>query len=195
VIAPEILRGDRILPAVQPAIDEKPFMFITVGTDHHPFDRLVRWVDDWFLDGGLLRARGLIQVGTSRPPRSVEWTDYLRADEMQATLDLASVVVCHGGPSTVMRSRRIGFRPIVVPRRQELGEHVDDHQVQFSRWLDRDQDVTVVGNDEGSFRDLLEHVVADRDAFRGAAALPDVRASALRFEGLIDELFTERVAS
>ncbi len=169
-------------------VAEKPLVFVTVGTDHHPFDRLVTWVDDWFFDDGCGRARGMIQVGTSRPPRSVEWRDYLPAEEMQAALDRAAVVVCHGGPGTVMHCRRNGFRPIVVPRRDELGEHVDDHQVRFSRWLSRDPGVEVV-DDEERFRDVLDMALADRNAFRSAAPPSDVRASVMEFSRLVTELF------
>lgn len=167
---------------------EMPLVFATVGTDHHPFDRLVTWVDDWFVDRGSAFARGLIQVGTSRPPRSVEWRDYLAAEEMQATLERAAVVVCHGGPGTVMHCRKNGFRPIVVPRRDEMGEHVDDHQIRFSRWLSRDPGVEVV-EDEARFRAVLDVAIADRDGFRAVAPPSDVRASVMRFERLVVELF------
>jgi diacylglycerol kinase (ATP) len=47
-----------------------PLLLVTVGTDHHPFDRLVRWVDGW-LDGETGQAAGLrclMQTGTSAPP-------------------------------------------------------------------------------------------------------------------------------
>ena len=37
----------------------------------------------------------------------------------------AAVVVTHGGPGSIALSVTLGRRPIVVPRLQSLGEHVD----------------------------------------------------------------------
>src|SRR6185312_1027562 len=48
--------------------ETRPFVFATVGTDHHPFHRLVRWLDDWYALDGASRTRCLIQTGTSEPP-------------------------------------------------------------------------------------------------------------------------------
>ena len=50
----------------------------------------------------------------------------------------AAAVVCHGGPGTILGARHRGAVPIVVPRQHRLGEHVDDHQVAFSRRLAAD---------------------------------------------------------
>ena len=47
----------------------------------------------------------------------------------------AAAVVCPGGPGAIMETRAAGLRPIVVPRRGDLGEHVDNHQLAFSRFL------------------------------------------------------------
>jgi UDP-N-acetylglucosamine transferase subunit ALG13 len=41
----------------------------------------------------------------------------------------AQLVVQHGHTDPV--AVRAGHRPIVVPRREHLGEHVDDHQLQI----------------------------------------------------------------
>jgi UDP-N-acetylglucosamine transferase subunit ALG13 len=183
--APEEAQGTAAAAAAIP----QPFVFVTVGTDHHPFDRLIRWSDAWFMDRGLAPDRGLVQVGTSAvEPDSIESRRYLRAEEMRAAMGAATVVVCHGGPSTVMSCRRSGFRPIVVPRRQALGEHVDDHQFRFSRWLARDPNFEVV-DDEARFRALLDAAAADPGAFRSAEPVPEVGEAARRFGRLVDELF------
>ncbi|HBW18036.1 MAG TPA: hypothetical protein DEH11_02965, partial [Actinobacteria bacterium] len=42
--------GDR-MPAVTAAagtsVSRTPRVVVTVGTDHHPFDRLISWINDW----------------------------------------------------------------------------------------------------------------------------------------------------
>jgi UDP-N-acetylglucosamine transferase subunit ALG13 len=56
-------------------------------------------------------------------------------EELEAAVGSAAVVVCHGGAGIISSALAAGRRPIVVPRRAALGEHVDDHQYQLTRKL------------------------------------------------------------
>jgi UDP-N-acetylglucosamine transferase subunit ALG13 len=112
-----------------------PLVFVTVGTDHHPFDRLIHWMDRWLELVGPERVRCFMQTGTSARPERAPSADYLPYQELQAAMEEATVVVSHGGPSTIMGARQLGLVPVVVPRRADLGEHVDNHQVTFARKL------------------------------------------------------------
>ena len=64
-----------------------------------------------------------------------EWHDYLSFDELAEYARDARVFVCHAGVGSIVLARRFGHRPIVVPRRHHLGEHVDDHQLSLARRL------------------------------------------------------------
>ena len=167
-----------------------PLVLTTIGTDHHPFTRLVRWVDGWAAERtGLVRS--VIQSGTSDPPEESEWRDYVPHDELQTLLDQASAVVSHGGPGTIIECRRRGIVPIVVPRRPELGEHVDDHQVRFSRVLASSGHV-VVPEREDDLRTELSRVMVDRDAFRTPTDGEDANAAVNRFSELVGMLVIGR---
>ncbi len=107
-------------------------LFVTVGTDHHRFDRLITWVDEWLRALPPDRVGCVMQTGTSVPSRQAQSRDYLGHEELVAHMGTAAAVVCHGGPATIMDARRAGNLPIVVPRERRLGEHVDDHQVRFA---------------------------------------------------------------
>ena len=52
-----------------PDAPSRPAVFVTVGTDDHPFNRLIRWIDRWLEAGGRERASCFIQFGTSEAPR------------------------------------------------------------------------------------------------------------------------------
>ncbi len=67
--------------------------------------------------------------------------------------------VCHAGVGSIVLARRYGLRPIVVPRKHELGEHVDDHQLELSRRLAQSGIVTLVEDE----RDLAAAVFASSD--------------------------------
>ncbi|HYB25773.1 MAG TPA: glycosyltransferase [Solirubrobacteraceae bacterium] len=62
-------------------------------------------------------------------------TPFLGSGELEEALDSATAVVCHGGAGIISSALAAGRRPIVVPRRAALGEHVDDHQYQLTRKL------------------------------------------------------------
>ena len=36
----------------RPHSPKRDMIFVTVGTDHHPFDRLIEWTDAWAAEGG-----------------------------------------------------------------------------------------------------------------------------------------------
>ena len=117
-------------------------VFVTVGSDHHRFDRLVGWVDDWTASRGLGPADVLVQHGPAEPPTSAAGVDFVSHDELLRLMGAADVVVAQGGPMSVVEAREQGRRPIVVPRLSALDEVVDDHQVTFCRrvatqgWID-----------------------------------------------------------
>lgn len=129
-------------------IDGRPLhVVVTLGTDHHPFDRLVRWVDDWAADHADVRC--LVQHGAAGPPRHAEGREMLDPVEIPGLMRAARVVVGHAGPGTVLDARLAGRLPIVVARLGHLGEVVDDHQVTFARWLDERGMALAVDTEDG----------------------------------------------
>lgn len=161
-------------------------VLVSVGTDHHPFDRLVQWVDAWLPPGDV---RCLVQYGTSAPPRRAEGVDYLDHGALTALLDEAAVVVCHGGPTTITESRRHGRHPIVVPRDPARGEHVDDHQQRFCARMAAKGLIATVA-DEAGFRKLLDDALAAPERFAVPSEGGDVAASVARFGGLVADLLS-----
>jgi UDP-N-acetylglucosamine transferase subunit ALG13 len=163
-------------------------VFATVGTDHHPFDRLVGWIDRWAASHAAAGVAVLVQTGTSARPRWAQGRRYLGQDEMAAAIAEAAAVVTHGGPGTIMLCCNLGKRPIVVPRLSALGEHVDDHQVLFSRRLAVTRRVEVAESEEA--------LVARLDAALERAPQPPrapgddhVAQAVRRFGELVAELF------
>ena len=57
----------------------------------------------------------------------------------------ARIVITHGGPSSFIAPLEMGKIPIVVPRKKEFGEHVNNHQVSFCRAVaERQKNIIVV---------------------------------------------------
>ncbi|MBN2056731.1 multidrug MFS transporter [bacterium] len=109
-------------------------MFVTVGTHEASFERLLKTVD-------ILRERRdikdpvFIQTGhTAYTPVHCGYRMFLPFSVMNSLFQRARVVVTHGG-DCVMLVLKHGKVPIVVPRLKRYGEHLDDHQLEFTRHM------------------------------------------------------------
>jgi len=126
-------------------------VFVTVGTHEDPFDRLVEAAQALADAGHQVR----LQRGTSQVPApDCEGDAHLSPAAMQEAFAWADVVIAHGGPSTLIESAAHGHVPVLVPRRAAHGEHVDDHQLWFSRRIARRVHVV---EDPATLVDEVEH--------------------------------------
>ncbi|HXH58064.1 glycosyltransferase [Iamia sp.] len=158
---------------------------VTLGTDHHPFTRLVEWVDRWAADhpGSVC----VIQHGTAPAPRHAEGHAVLDPAVIPALMARARVVVGHAGPGTVLDARGAGRLPVIVPRRGHRGEVVDDHQVSFGRWMD-DRGQAVCVTEEADLRRHIDAAVADPTAYVTTAGTDRPPAAVTLFGDLVDGL-------
>lgn len=147
-----------VLPDTDAAA-RRPLVFVTVGSDYHPFSRLVSWMDAWLADGGSQRAQCIMQFGAAAAPVHAHGEAFLPHDEILALMRRATAVVTQGGPMTMIEARRQGRLPIAVPRTRALGEVVDDHQHAFCRHMAQ-QEHAAVATDEASLRRLLDEAIA-----------------------------------
>lgn len=147
--------------------NRRPMMLVTVGSDHHTFDRLITWVDRWLDDGGAARVDCVIQYGTAERPRNGQAWPYLDHGELQGLMEQATVIVMQGGPIGIKESRRCGRLPVVVPRLSSLGEVVDDHQVTFARAMAA-EGLVAVAESETELRNTIEAVLQAPSTFRVA---------------------------
>jgi UDP-N-acetylglucosamine--N-acetylmuramyl-(pentapeptide) pyrophosphoryl-undecaprenol N-acetylglucosamine transferase len=121
--------------------------FAGVGTHNAPFDRLIRAVEAASA-GRLIPQPVLIQTGVSmHRPVDVSFQPFLEPDELEAAVAEHACIICHCGSGILASALRSGTRPIVMPRRGDNGEHVDDHQVRVAEALER-MDLAVVVEDQ-----------------------------------------------
>lgn len=129
-------------------------IFVTVGTHEQQFNRLVEYMDNWAANHD---EEVIIQTGYSTyEPRVAKWQKLFSYQEMKKNIEEARIVITHGGPSSFIAPLQIGKIPIVVPRRKEFDEHVNDHQVKFCKEVERRTGTIVVVEDVGKLGDMLE---------------------------------------
>ncbi|MEM8698303.1 MAG: glycosyltransferase [Pseudomonadota bacterium] len=104
-------------------------IFLTVGTQL-PFDRLVTAVDDW---AGATGQQVFGQISDLGPenyrPRHIEWVARLAPEEFEARYEAAPAVVAHAGMGTIIGALTRGKPLLIMPRRADLGEQRNDHQI------------------------------------------------------------------
>lgn len=120
--------------------------FVTVGNATQPFQRLLRAVEEVtaFLPRPIVVQRG---VGIALH-QDWEVHDYLPMERFEQLVAQSSVLIMHAGAGSVINAIRAGKRPIVMPRRAPLGEHVDEHQLEFAAALATAGKVLIAENAE-----------------------------------------------
>ena len=123
-------------------------IFVTLGTHPQAMDRLVRAIDD-LLERHELDEPVYIQAAKfdMRPQHAVA-LGVIAYPEYERMVREARVVVTHGGPGAILSVLAAGKAPVVMPRDPAHGEHVDDHQLQFCRWLAERRPIRVVNDVE-----------------------------------------------
>lgn len=122
-------------------------IFVTVGTHEQQFNRLVEYMDKWSMNHN---EEVVIQTGFSTyEPKNASWSKLFPYNIMFEMVEKARIVITHGGPSSFIMPLQIGKIPIVVPRKHEFDEHVNDHQVDFCRKVaERQKNIIVIENIE-----------------------------------------------
>lgn len=104
-------------------------VFVTVGSIHFPFARLVD-------AAGALEGEVVVQHGPATPPPGVSRAvEFLPFYEMAEYMRRADVVVTHAGVGSIVLALQHGHVPVVMPRLRRFGETVDDHQVPLAELL------------------------------------------------------------
>lgn len=129
-------------------------IFVTVGTHEQPFNRLVEYMDKW---AGEHDEGVVMQIGSSTyEPKNATWIKLYPYKKMVELVDKARIVITHGGPSSFIMPLQIGKVPIVVPRKHEFDEHVNDHQVAFSEAVAERQGNIIVIEDVGKLAEAID---------------------------------------
>ena len=108
-------------------------IFVTVGAQM-PFDRLVRTVDAWA--GSRKRSDVYAQIGTTEfRPRYIDYIQFLAPDDLRGCVQGADVVVAHAGMGSILTALEFGKPILVLPRRGDLRETRNDHQIHCAQRL------------------------------------------------------------
>jgi len=121
-------------------------IFVTVGTDTHQFNRLLREIDV-LIEKKIIKERVIAQIGNSEyRPKNYDYFRFADYKKYIGLIKKARLVVSHGGAGTIITVLSYKKPLIVVPRLKKFGEHTDDHQKELVTQLDKDKRAIAVLN-------------------------------------------------
>lgn len=106
-------------------------IFITLGSQKFQFNRLLIEIDK-LIDAGIINDSVFAQIGYSDyHPKNYDFKSFLDRDEFIEKINIADVVITHGGTGAIVGALKQRKKVIAVPRLSKYEEHVDDHQLQI----------------------------------------------------------------
>jgi UDP-N-acetylglucosamine transferase subunit ALG13 len=128
-------------------------IFVTVGTQMH-FDRLIKAVDEW---AGSAHEDVFAQTGPSHyTPSHIETRPFTTPQEFRERARTARFIIGHAGMGSILTALEFGKRIIVMPRRSDLAEHRNDHQIATARYFAGQRRVLVASDRAELFQQLAE---------------------------------------
>ena len=129
-------------------------IFVTVGTQL-AFDRMVRVIDEWA--GSTTPAPEVFaQIGPSElVPQHIEHKAFIEPSEFVERARAAEAIVAHAGMGSILTALTYGKPIVIMPRRADLGEQRNDHQLSTAARF-KGRPGVFVANDETELPAILD---------------------------------------
>lgn len=106
---------------------------MSVGNANQPFLRLLEAVARL---AEKLPPPVIIQHGhTQIKAGNYQMVDFLSMDQFVNLVKTSDLLILHAGAGSILNALAARNKPVVVPRRVEFGEHINNHQVEFAGML------------------------------------------------------------
>ena len=132
-------------------------IFLIVGSQKFPFDRLIREMDR-LKASGVIKDEIVAQIGVSKyEPKFMNWQRFMDKADFDMNIEKCDLLVTHAGEGSIMTGLIKNRKVIAVPRYEKLGEHVSDHQLQIARALEKQKCIINV-EDISTLEDVFMHI-------------------------------------
>lgn len=121
-------------------------IFVTVGTHTKSFNRLLKEVDG-LVGKGKIKEKVVIQIGhSSYKPKNVKWFRFTTFPKLKNLCKKARIIITHGGAGSILIALDNAKPVIAVPRLKKFDEHVNDHQLDLVKFLEKEGNIEPVYN-------------------------------------------------
>ena len=157
-------------------------IFVTVGTHEQSFNRLVQYIDGLNVENNIF-----IQTGyCTYKPKNCQFEKMISYERMLNYSEIADIIITHGGPGSIMLALQQNKIPIVVPRQHKYGEHVNDHQVDFTRRLETENKIIAIYDIENLEKTIRDY--EERSAELKCEGYCNNKSFNKNFKNLVDKL-------
>ena len=113
-------------------------IFVTLGTQDKPFNRLLEAIDKE-IDKGNIKGEVVVQAGCTKyeSKNNMKVFDLIPMDEFDKLMNECDLLITHGGVGSIVGGLNKNKKVIAVPRLEKYGEHVNDHQLQIIENFDK----------------------------------------------------------
>ena len=119
-------------------------IFVTVGTHTQSFNRLLEEIDR-LVGNGTIREKVVAQIGhSSYEPKNIEWVRFTTFEKLNKFYRTARVFVTHGGAGSILNGLSNGKPVIAIPRLKKYDEHVNNHQLDLVKALEKKKKIIAV---------------------------------------------------
>jgi len=111
-------------------------IFITTGTTHLPFSRLIDFCIDYFFDKNkeTVIIQNTIYKNKRKLPDHIQIKKTIRQNQILFFYQKARIVISAAGEGTIMQMiEHTTQKPILFPRNPIFKEHVDDQQIRIAQ--------------------------------------------------------------
>lgn len=120
-------------------------IFVTLGTQKFQFDRILKELDKLIDENKLKKEDIMVQnVCQEYQPKNFKPFRLKPQEEIDKITEDAEIIITHSGTGSIINSLKMGKRIIIVPRRKEFGEHVDNHQLELAEVFHEKYNIPVV---------------------------------------------------
>ena len=113
-------------------------ILVILGTNDKPFTRLLEAVEG-AIKRGDIQEEVIVQAGFTKYESDVmKVIDYVDREQFADYLGKADLLIVHGGAGTILTGLKQGKKILAAARKQSLGEHVNDHQIQLLEAFEKD---------------------------------------------------------
>ncbi len=119
--------------------------FVTVGNARQPFTRLLDAVSK---HAASLPQPVVVQYGhTPFKDERCECVQFVGMEDFIHHIKTADLLIMHGGLGSAINALQAHKKPVVMPRRVEYGEHINNHQVEFVQLLAKDGKIVPIASE------------------------------------------------
>ncbi|WP_088855618.1 PssD/Cps14F family polysaccharide biosynthesis glycosyltransferase [Thermococcus siculi] len=137
--------------------DKKNQIFVMTGTHYQGFERLVRAMDKIVES---ISYTVIMQIGkTQYKPKKSKWFEFAEYATIKEIIKRSKIVVSQAAISLI-DGLTLGSSAIAFPRLKKFNEAINDHQLMFSRKLEKEGLVKVTTN-ESELREVLVSLISN----------------------------------